>query len=179
MSAELLAKALEQYLLSLVSQEARFDQAMRGEVEFTPEEKRGFELFVTEYDPANGLRGADCFHCHGGALFSNHTFANNGLGREFEDLGREMVTGKASDRGKLKVPSLRNLAATAPYMHDGRFSTLAEVIEHYDSGVQRSETLDPNLAKHPVAGLDLTDSDKAALLIFLNTLNDTQFTSPL
>lgn len=177
-SADLLAKALEQYLLSLVSQEARFDQAMRGEVEFTSEEKRGFELFVTEYDPANGLRGADCFHCHGGALFSNHTFANNGLRSEFRDLGRETVTGKTSDRGKFKVPSLRNLAATAPYMHDGRFSSLAEVIDHYDSGVQRSATLDPNLAKHPVVGLELTDSDKAALLTFLNTLNDTQFIAP-
>lgn len=175
-SIELLAKALEQYLLSLVSQEARFDQAMRGQIEFTEQEKRGFELFVMEYDPANGLKGADCFHCHGGSLFSNHTFANNGLDSEFEDLGRELVTGEAGDRGKFKVPSLRNLAATAPYMHDGRFSTLQEVIEHYDSGVQRSATLDPNLAKHPEAGLDLDAEDKAALLAFLQTLNDPQFT---
>jgi cytochrome c peroxidase len=171
-----LAKALEQYLLSLVSQEARFDQAMRGEVEFSKREKRGFELFITEHDPANGLKGADCFHCHGGSLFTNHTFANNGLTDNFKDLGRELVTGDANDRGKFKVPSLRNLAATAPYMHDGRFENLEEVVEHYNSGVKRSPTLDPNLAKHPETGLDLSAEDKAALLAFLHTLNDPLFT---
>ncbi|MGJ8723423.1 MAG: MbnP family protein [Roseibacillus sp.] len=174
-SSDHLAKALEQYLLSLVSQEARFDQAMRGEVEFTEQEKRGFELFVTEHDPANGLKGADCFHCHGGSLFTNHGFHNNGLSNTFKDLGRELVTGDPNDRGKLKVPSLRNLTLTAPYMHDGRFKTLEEVIEHYNSGIKRSPTLDPNLAKHPQTGLDLDDEDKADLLAFLNTLTDHKF----
>lgn len=178
-SSDHLAKALEQYLLSLVSQDARFDKAMRGEVEFTEQEKRGFQLFVTEHDPANGLKGADCFHCHGGSLFTNHGFANNGLTNKFKDLGREAATGKASDRGKFKVPSLRNLTATAPYMHDGRFETLEEVITHYNSGVKRSPTLDPNLAKHPETGLDLSDEDQAALLAFLKTLTDHEFTKPL
>ncbi|WP_411844891.1 MbnP family protein [Roseibacillus persicicus] len=172
---DLLAKALEQYLLSLISQESRFDQAMRGEVELTAEEKRGFELFITEHDPDNGLRGADCFHCHGGALFSNHTFANNGLDPTFSDLGRAAATGLESDRGKFKVPSLRNLTLTAPYMHDGRFATLEEVVEHYNSGVQRSPTLDPNLAKHPETGLHLTEADKAALVAFLTTLTEHRF----
>lgn len=173
---ELLAKALEQFLLTLISQDSRFDQALRGEVEFTDEEKRGFELFVTEYDPANGLKGADCFHCHGGPLLSNHSFANNGLDSEFLDPGYSKTTQNPADLGKFKVPSLRNIAVTGPYMHDGRFDTLEEVIEHYDSGIRRSATLDPNLAKHPETGLDLKAEDKAALLAFLQTLTDHQFT---
>ena len=173
---ELFAKAIEQYLLTLVSQDSRFDQALRGEVEFTDLEKRGFELFVTEYDPDNNLKGADCFHCHGGPLLTNHTFANNGLDADFSDLGREIVSKNSSDRGKFKVPSLRNIALTGPYMHDGRFDSLEQVVEHYNSGVQRSATLDPNLAKHPNLGLDLTTGDKAALLAFLHSLTDETFT---
>jgi cytochrome c peroxidase len=174
-TSERFAKAIEQFLLTLVSQDSRFDQALRGEVEFSEEEKRGFELFITEHDPANGLRGADCFHCHGGPLLTNHSFANNGLDQNFSDRGFFETTGDPADDGKFKVPSLRNVAVTGPYMHDGRFTTLAEVIEHYDSGVKRSPTLDPNLAKHPTTGLDLTDDDKAALLAFLESLTDHQF----
>ncbi|MEM9079226.1 MAG: MbnP family protein, partial [Verrucomicrobiota bacterium] len=166
-SPEPLALALEQYLLSLTSQDTRFDRALRGEIEFTEEEKRGFHLFVTEHDPSQNLHGADCFHCHGGALLTNHRFINNGLLLAEDELGYERATGKPSDRGKFKVPSLRNLTLTAPYMHDGRFQTLEEVIEHYNSGVHRSPTLDPNLAKHPQTGLNLNEDDKKALLAFL------------
>ena len=86
--------------------------------------------------------------------------------------GRAAVTGEAGDQGKFKAPSLRNIALTAPYMHDGRFKTLEEVIEHYDHGVHRSSTLDPNLAKHPPEGLGLTGVEKAALVAFLKTLTD-------
>ncbi|MEM1296192.1 MAG: MbnP family protein [Verrucomicrobiota bacterium] len=174
-TANRLALALEQYLLTELSYNSRFDQALRQEVELTEQEKRGFELFVTEHDPARGLRGADCFHCHGGALFTSHKFTNNGLEADFLDLGRFLATGEDSDRGKFKTPSLRNVAVTGPYMHDGRFSTLEEVIEHYDSGVQRTATLDPNLAKHPPAGLELSPADKSALIAFLQTLTDTRF----
>jgi cytochrome c peroxidase len=172
---ERIAKALEQYLLTLVSQESRFDRTVRKVAQMTEEEKRGLQLFVTEFDPARGLRGADCFHCHGGTLFTDHQFKNNGLDLVPADLGRMKVTGNPADRGKFKTPSLRNIAVTAPYMHDGRFATLEEVVEHYSSGVKRSETLDPNLAKHPDTGLQLTAEEKRALVAFLKTLTDEEF----
>ncbi len=174
-SAERIGLALEQFLLTLVSQDSRFDRAARGEVELTEEERRGLGLFITENDPARGLRGADCFHCHGGNLFTSGAFANNGLDATFTDSGRASVTRNEADRGKFRVPSLRNVAATAPYMHDGRFATLEDVVEHYNSGIRPSPTLDPNLAKHPNLGLSLTDADKKALVAFLRTLTDHSF----
>lgn len=173
--------ALEQFMLTLVSQDSKFDRAMKGGEPLTPAEKRGFELFLTEHDPRLGLRGADCFHCHGGALFTNQQLMNNGLGTDLRrglDTGREQVTGLPADRGKFRTPSLRNVAVTAPYMHDGRFKTLEEVIEHYDHGVVRHPNLDPNLAKHPAEGLKLSREDKAALVAFLKTLTDPAFKTP-
>lgn len=174
-TSETIAKALEQYLLTLISQESRFDKAARRVAQMTEEEKRGLQLFVTEFDPARGLRGADCFHCHGGTLFTDHDFKNNGLDLMPTDLGRMLVTSNPADKGKFKTPSLRNVAVTAPYMHDGRFKTLEEVVEHYSTGVKRSETLDPNLAKHPEAGIQLTPEEKRALVAFLKTLTDEDF----
>jgi cytochrome c peroxidase len=87
------------------------------------------------------------------------------------------VTGKASDLGKFAVPSLRNIALTGPYMHDGRLQTLDEVVEHYVSGVKRSATLDPNIAKHPDGGLPLSAADKNALVAFLKTLTDAKYSN--
>jgi cytochrome c peroxidase len=170
-----IAKALEQYLISLVSQESRFDKAVRKVAELTEQEKRGLQLFVTEHDPKRGLFGADCFHCHGGTLMTDHQFHNNGLSLTPEDVGRMLVTGAEADRGKFKTPTLRNIALTAPYMHDGRFSTLEDVVEHYSSGVKRGDTLDPNLAKHPAEGIRLSAEDKRALVAFLKTLTDEGF----
>ncbi len=174
-TAEKISLALENYLLTLTSFNAKFDRVLRGEEKFSPEEQRGFELFSTEYDPRRGQFGADCFHCHGGPLFQSQSFANNGSDGTLKDLGREKVTGKASDRGKFAVPSLRNIALTAPYMHDGRLRTLEDVIKHYAIGVVRSATLDPNLAKHPDGGVPLSAADKQALVDFLKTLTDAQF----
>lgn len=171
-TAERVARALEQFLMVQTSYDSKFDRVLRGTETFTEEEQRGFELFHTEYDPRREQFGADCFHCHGGALFQSQGFANNGLDRESKDPGRSIVTGLAGDLGKFAVPSLRNVELTAPYMHDGRFSTLEEVIEHYASGVKRCATLDPNLAKHPVAGLPLSKGDKKALVAFLKTLTE-------
>lgn len=171
-----IAKALEQHLLTLVSQESRFDHAARKVAELTESEKRGLRLFVTEFDPKRGLRGADCFHCHGGTLFMSQAFANNGLALTEDDIGRMAVTKDEADRGKFKTPSLRNIARTAPYMHDGRFATLEEVVEHYSRGVRTSPTLDPNLAKHPAGGIQLTAEEKADLVAFLKTLTDESFT---
>ena len=174
-TAERIGLALEQYLVTLVSADSKFDRALRGEAQMTEEESQGFALFVTEYDPARGKRGADCFHCHGGALFSDFTFKNNGLDLLGADRGRAGVTGRESDAAKFKTPSLRNVAVTAPYMHDGRFATLEEVVAHYDHGVKRAAALDPNLAKHPDAGLGLTTEEQRALVAFLRTLTDKKF----
>lgn len=167
-SAEKVGLALEQFLLTLTVNDSKFDQALRGKSTLSDQERRGFELFMTEFDPRTGQTGADCFHCHGGPLFSDHQFHNNGLGGK--DSGRGGVTGLAGDMGKFSTPTLRNIALTAPYMHDGRFATLEEVVAHYSSGIHRSETLDPNLAKHPEKGLNLSTADQAALVAFMKTL---------
>jgi len=177
-TAEKISLALENYLLTLTSFDSKFDRVLAGREKFTPEEQRGFELFSTEYDPRRGQFGADCFHCHGGPLFQSQAFANNGSDGAFKDIGREKVTGKASDRGKFAVPSLRNVTLTAPYMHDGRFRTLEDVVEHYSTGIPRSPTLDPNLAKHPDGGVPLSAEDKRALVAFLKTLTDAKFLLP-
>jgi cytochrome c peroxidase len=173
-TAEKVSLAIENYILTLTSFNSGFDRVLTGQEKFTPEEEKGFELFSTEYDPRRGQYGADCFHCHGGPLFQSQSFANNGLDDDFSDPGRERVTGKASDLGKFAVPSLRNVALRAPYMHDGRFKTLDEVVEHYCTGVKRSATLDPNIAKHPDGGVPLSAADKQALVAFLKTLTDEQ-----
>jgi cytochrome c peroxidase len=175
-TADRIAAALEQFLLTLISQDSRYDRAAKKIADLSESEKRGLQLFVSEFDPKRGIRGADCFHCHGGALFVSSQFANNGLELAAEDIGRMAVTKNAADRGKFKVPSLRNIALTAPYMHDGRFGTLEEVVEHYSSGVRRGDTLDPNLAKHPQAGIQLSPQEKADLVAFLKTLTDETFT---
>jgi len=177
-TSEKISLALENYLLTLTSFDSKFDRVLSGQEKFTPEEERGFELFSTEYDPRRGQYGADCFHCHGGPLFQSQSFANNGLDDVFCDLGRAKITRKTLDTGKFAVPSLRNVALTAPYMHDGRFQTLEEAVEHYCTGVKRSATLDPNLARHPDGGVPLSAEDKKALVAFLKTLTDQKFLQP-
>ena len=176
-SPDRIALALEQFILTLTSYRSRFDLAMAGLTQLTPEEQKGYELFMTEFEPRMGQRGADCFHCHGGALFTDSQFHNNGLDASPADPGLRRVTGRESDAGKFSTPTLRNVAQTAPYMHDGRFKTLEEVIDHYSTGVQRSPTLDPNLSKHPAEGMQLSRSDKKALVAFLKTLTDTNLPS--
>ena len=171
-TAEKVALALEAYLLTLTSYESKWDHVLQGKDTFTALEQRGLELFSTEYDPRRGQFGADCFHCHGGPLFQSQEFGNNGLELRNGDLGRAEVTHRDADRGKFAVPSLRNVALTAPYMHDGRFRTLEEVVHHYTHGIQRSPTLDPNLAKHPDGGVPLSEADERALVAFLNSLTD-------
>ena len=163
---EKIALALENFLLTLTSYNSKFDRAMAGQIELNDKEKRGFELFMTEYEPRTGRFGADCFHCHGGPLFSDHDFHNNGLKLKSEDSGM---------KGLFSTPSLRNVELTAPYMHDGRFSTLEEVVSHYSSAMHRTDLLDPNLAKHPVLGLRLAKSDEQAIVAFLKTLTDPKY----
>ena len=174
-TAERLGMAIENFLLTLTSHHSKFDRSRRGEETLTADEQRGFELFMMEREPRLGTMGADCFHCHGGALFTDHQFRNNGLPINPADTGRHRVTGVGLDRGTFATPSLRNIALTAPYMHDGRFSTLEEVLDHYSEGVKRTPTLDPNLAKHPDGGLHLSAEDKRCVIAFLHTLTDIQF----
>jgi len=174
-TSERLGLAFEQYLLTLISGDSKFDRAMREEVELTEQEKHGLTLFVLEFDPERGRLGADCFHCHGNELFTNNLFKNNGLDSDFTDRGRQSVTGRTADTGKFKVPSLRNVELTAPYMHDGRFSTLEEVVDHYCDGVKPSDSLDPNISKHPDGGLALNCDDRRALVAFLKTLTDPKY----
>lgn len=160
--------ALENFLLTRLSFDSKPDKALQGGPALTEQEQRGFEIFFTEFEPRMGKRGADCFHCHGGANFTDHSFHNNGL-KTTDDLGLGKITGQASDAYKFSTPSLRNISRTAPYMHDGRFTTLEQVIEHYNQAPTLSPTLDPNMAKHRT-GLNLSGADKAALIAFLKTL---------
>lgn len=173
----LISKALEQFMNSIVSNNSKYDDYLAGKATLSAEEERGRFLFFTEYNPAFPANsGADCQHCHSGNNFENDKFMNNGLDIDanFTDKGREMVTGNASDRAKFKVVSLRNIALTAPYMHDGRFKTLDEVVEHYNL-VKSSSTLDASFQQQmPNGGLKLSSTDKKALVAFLKTLTDTK-----
>jgi cytochrome c peroxidase len=174
---EKIALALENFLLTLTSYDSKFDRAMSGKAKLSEAEQRGMELFFTEYEPRSQQYGADCFHCHGGSFFSDHQFHNNGLTPSLSDTGLMKVTEKETDRGKFSTPSLRNIDLTAPYMHDGRFQTLEEVIQHYNEGIHRASTLDPNLAKHPQGGIALSDKDQAALISFLKSLTDKKYSA--
>lgn len=179
-TSELMSKAMEQFMMTIVSKSSRYDDFLAGKGTLTPEEERGRFLFTTEYNPGFPMQsGADCQHCHGGANFENDAFMNNGLDGDAEvtDIGRGNVTGLAGDRAKFKVPSLRNVAITAPYMHDGRFKTLEQVVDHYNL-VKQSSTLDPSFQQQlPHGGLQLTPQDKAALVAFLKTLTDNELTT--
>jgi cytochrome c peroxidase len=177
-SMERVGLALEQFMLTLSARDSRYDRALRGEETLTPEEQHGKELFFTRADPARGVRGANCFECHAAPLFSDFVFRNNGLDRVFADNGRGEVTKKPEDMGTFKTPSLRNIALTAPYMHNGRFGTLEQVISHYSSGIRRSPTLAPELARLPDGGLDLTNDEQRALLAFLKTLTEVSLAPP-
>lgn len=139
---------------------------------------RWFYNFETDVISESAIRGsgiyfdkAECVHCHGGPLLTDHTFKNNGLDSAFTDIGQMETTSSPLDEGKFKVPSLRNISLTAPYMHDGRFTTLEEVIEHYNSGVKSSATLDPDMHVFE-GGLGLTQQEKDDLFAFLMTFTD-------
>lgn len=168
--------ALEQFMNSIVSVESKYDKYLRGEVTLTPNEDRGRILFFSEYNPSfPNISGADCAHCHAGKNFENDFYMNNALDndQDMQDSGRAKVTRMSSDIGKFKVTSLRNVEVTFPYMHDGRFKTLEEVIDHYNTGMKNSSTIDPALI-YPLnnGGLLLTAQDKADLVLFLKTLTD-------
>ena len=163
--------SISQFMTTMVSSESKCDKVYKRQATFTPEEMDGFQTFTTE-------RG-DCFHCHDYPLFTSNTFNNTGLDSipTGGNLGRFLATNIETDKGKFNVPTLRNIELTAPYMHDGRFQTLEDVVEFYNSGVHwTSPNIDPLMTKPAkVYGLNLTQSQKANLVKFLKTLTDTSF----
>ncbi len=165
----LMAKAIAQFVRSIVSCNSKFDQYLLGQTSLTPSESNGFVLFVTE-------NGADCFHCHGGdgnPLFSTYLFYNNGKDTTFTDpADRYSVTGDPMDKGAYLAPSLRNCELTGPYMHDGRFQTLDQVIDFYSEGLHWSPSVSPLMHKVNQGGAHLTVQQKADLKAFLLTLTD-------
>lgn len=180
-NAPRICMAISQFERTLISCNSRYDQYLQGGYQPTPNELLGMKLFNTAPQPEKGIRGADCAHCHGGTKNYMELFHNNGLDLESADLGRAAQTGLATDRGRFKAPSLRNIALTAPYMHDGRFKTLEEVVDHYSEHIAQSSALSAFLQHSSnVAGatsLKLRPEEKKQLIAFLNMLTDSTFIS--
>ncbi len=165
--SSLVIRSISQFIRTLVSFNTRFDQYyFEGRADaLTPQEERGLDMFF-------GIGG--CNHCHSDVLLTDNYFRNNGLDAQ-PAPGLYQTTGKETDRGRVKVPSLRNVGLTAPYMHDGRFATLEEVLEFYSSGIQQKS---PNIDEHMLPlgkGLRLTKEQKEDLIAFLHTLTDSSF----
>lgn len=172
LTRNLAAKAIAQFERSLVSADSKYDRAMRGEAQLSDLETRGMHIF---FDSAAELPDGECGHCHTPPLFTDLTYMNNGLQQEagsfeYPDAGRGEFTGVRYDNGRFRVPSLRNVALTAPYMHDGSLATLEAVVEHYSSGGHSGRNVDPK-----IRNLQLDEEDKAALVAFLHTLTDSAF----
>ncbi|MBM3418044.1 MAG: cytochrome-c peroxidase [Bacteroidetes bacterium] len=175
-------KAIAQFIRTLISGESKFDVMYKYEnnMNLTSDEQVIFQSVDAEewagYDLFKSLNGADCFHCHNGPLMRVKKFSNNGLiPNAMDDKGRATVTNNPEDNYKFKVPTLRNIALTAPYMHDGRFTTLDEVIEHYSSGIHMSPTIDPLIEFGSQGGVQLDAQEKYLLKKFLLTLTDQRF----
>ncbi|MFT4060873.1 MAG: cytochrome c peroxidase [Edaphocola sp.] len=164
---DMVMKALAQFELTLVSFDTRFDKYyFEGQADaLTPQEERGLDIFFGY---------GSCNHCHSDVLLTDNYFRNNGLD-SVPIPGLYNTTGKATDRGRVKVPSLRNIALTAPYMHDGRFNTLEQVLAFYSRGIHpKSENIDEHIT--PLGrGLQLTPEQQADVVAFLKTLTDTSF----
>ena len=160
-------KAISQFLVMMVSADSKYDKILKNEgSQFTAEEEAGKVLFDQK-----------CATCHAGVLFTDQSYRNNGLpiDPEYDDEGRSRVTGLQADKYKFKVPSLRNIQITYPYMHEGRFQTLAQVLDHYDSGMVVTENLDPVFQQNENLGISLTEDEKQKIISFLETLTDDNF----
>jgi cytochrome c peroxidase len=160
-TGQLTLKALSQFMVMLKSSNSKYDKVMRKEEQFTERELKGYTLFKT-----------NCAACHIEPLFTSDKFENNGLTIDttLNDLGRMKITNRDEDYLRFKVPTLRNIQFTFPYMHDGRFKTLTEVVKHYNT-LQKSKLLPKELAEP----MNLSDNDRTDLVLFLKTLTDTEF----
>ncbi len=165
------AKALEQFMLTLVSSNSKIDRVIKqnpfNTLLLTPSELNGYNIFITEK--------GDCFHCHNLPLTTDDLFHNNGLDEQFTDLGLGGFNNNPNDYGKFKTPTLRNIELTAPYMHDGRFATLEDVVIQYSFGLHESATVDPLMKKIDQGGIALNPSERTDLVNFLKTFTDHQF----
>jgi len=175
-TSDRLALAIEQYETTLLSGNSKFDRVTAGLEKFSPIEEQGRRVFFTPFNPPQGQFGGDCARCHGGPLFGNFSMINNGMPALQSDRGLGGVTGLATDNFRFKTPSLRNIAVTAPYMHDGSLRTLEQVVQHYSNGIIQSPNLDPAMVRQN-GGVHLSASDQTALVAFMKTLTDRQFTS--
>ena len=165
-------RAIAQFIRTLISADSKFDKYLRGEEQLNQSELHGYVLFTTE-------QGADCFHCHGGAgnpLFTTDLFYNNGKDTVFTDpMDRYAITGKVRDRGAYKATTLRNIEFQAPYMHDGRFKTMEEVINFYSEGLYNTPYVNPLMHHVADGGVHLTPTEKEDLISFIKTLRDDSF----
>ncbi len=164
--------ALSQFIRTMISQNSRYYQRLRGEIQFTRDEQAGEEMFNNET--------GNCFHCHSVALLTDNDFHNNGLDSDFssvKDRGRFNVTGRAEDMGRFRTPSLYNVALRKHFMHDGRFTTLEQVVDFYNKKPKPSATLDFFMTQNDkeTKGLGLSDIQKYQLVLFLKTFTDTTF----
>lgn len=188
-SEENIAKALATFMRLLISTDSKYDRYLRGELKLSAIEEHGRKLFMAHPDVKVSQKGGNCIDCHSQFLTSGFAealdgFSNNGLD-ENENLppGLADSTGDSADKGKFKVPTLRNIAVTAPYMHDGRFEDLQEVMAHYNHGIKLSHTLSPlileasnrKIDEETSVGLSLSDGEVEAIIAFLHTLTDQSF----
>ncbi len=166
-TAPYVVKAIAQFERTLISGDSKYDQYKRGEAFLTPLELQGLDLFTD-------MNKGDCNHCHVlGSTFSDFAFRNTGLDSIPVDEGRYIITWNPADKGKFKTPSLRNIALTAPYMHDGRFNTLLECVEHYNTGFRYTANLDANL--YAAQKGRMTQQEMEAIVAFMHTLTDESF----
>lgn len=184
-----IGSALAAFERTLISANSRYDQYLRGEIKLSDTEEWGRKLFMAHPDVKVSLRGGNCIDCHSQFLTSGFNslydgFSNNGLDADAKLLpGLQATTGDPAHRGLFKVPSLRNIALTAPYMHDGRFATLEQVLDHYNTGINPSTTLSPLLSEADNRNKDgdadislhLSTAEQAAIIAFLHTLSDNEF----
>ena len=161
-TGQLTLKAISQFVVSLTTANSKYDKVIRNEEKFTPMEQKGYDLFKT-----------NCASCHTEPLLASNNFKNNGLPIDttLNDFGRMKITQNPKDSLLFKVPTLRNIEFTFPYMHDGRFKTLNEVVNHYNKGIQKSKTLSKELQKP----MKLSDNQRVEIIAFLKTLTDKEF----
>lgn len=165
-TGERVLKAISQFMVTMVSADSKYDRVLKGKTTFTAEENEGYQLFRN-----------NCASCHSGALFTDESFRNTGMyyNAQYNDRGRYRVTLDWNDNMKFRVPSLRNVEYTAPYMHDGRFTTLEAVLNFYSDQVENQPNLDPLLKKDGHVGIRMNPSEKQYIIAFLKTLSDQNF----